>query len=155
MQEPHELQYWIKHLKVSSEQLQKAVDKVGNGAAAVRKELAAEAVKRARGVPGGCNEVRQVQDMIISCPYVFKPPLEHLLRDNDAFPRQTAEGLRVLQRPLRLREHRRNIRHRVARILQSADVLSEQSPRPLRFPSGLGLLGHLRMLSCLVQARGH
>jgi hypothetical protein len=50
MHEPHEVQCWIKHLKVSQEQLQKAVDKVGNGAAAVRKELAAEAVKRARGV---------------------------------------------------------------------------------------------------------
>lgn len=50
MHEPHELQYWLKHLKVSRDQLQKAVDKVGNGAAAVRKELAAEAVKTARGV---------------------------------------------------------------------------------------------------------
>ena len=48
MHEPHEVQCWIKHLKVSQEQLQKAVDKVGNGDAAVRKELAAEAVKRAR-----------------------------------------------------------------------------------------------------------
>jgi hypothetical protein len=37
--EPHEVQYWMKHLNVSKEQLQKAVDKVGNGAAAVRKEL--------------------------------------------------------------------------------------------------------------------
>lgn len=50
MHEPHELQYWLKHLKVSRDQLQKAVAKVGNGAAAVRKELAAEAVKTARGV---------------------------------------------------------------------------------------------------------
>lgn len=50
MHEPHELQYWLKHLKVSRDQLQKAVDKVGNGAAAVRKELAAEAVKTARCV---------------------------------------------------------------------------------------------------------
>jgi hypothetical protein len=41
MHEPHEVQYWTKHLKVSKEQLQKAVDKVGNAAAAVRKELAA------------------------------------------------------------------------------------------------------------------
>ena len=44
MHEPHEVQYWTKHLKVSKEQLQKAVDKVGNAAAAVRKELAATAV---------------------------------------------------------------------------------------------------------------
>jgi hypothetical protein len=40
MHEPHEVQYWTKHLKVSTEQLQRAVDKVGNAAAAVRKELA-------------------------------------------------------------------------------------------------------------------
>ena len=41
MHEPHEVQYWTKHLKISREQLQRAVDKVGNAAAAVRKELAA------------------------------------------------------------------------------------------------------------------
>jgi 3-oxoacyl-[acyl-carrier-protein] synthase III len=41
MHEPHEVRYWTKHLNVSKEQLQKAVDKVGNSAAAVRKELAA------------------------------------------------------------------------------------------------------------------
>jgi 3-oxoacyl-[acyl-carrier-protein] synthase III len=41
MHEPHEVQYWTKHLGVSKEQLQKAVDKVGNAAAAVKKELAA------------------------------------------------------------------------------------------------------------------
>lgn len=41
MHEPHELAYWTKHLKVSKEELQKAVDKVGNSAAAVRKQLAA------------------------------------------------------------------------------------------------------------------
>jgi 3-oxoacyl-[acyl-carrier-protein] synthase III len=40
MHEPHEVQYWTKHLKISKEQLRKAVDKVGNSAAAVRKELA-------------------------------------------------------------------------------------------------------------------
>lgn len=39
MHEPREAQYWTKHLNVSKEQLQKAVDKVGNAAAAVRKEL--------------------------------------------------------------------------------------------------------------------
>ena len=39
MHEPHELHCWTKHLKVSKEALQKAVDKVGNSAAAVRKEL--------------------------------------------------------------------------------------------------------------------
>jgi hypothetical protein len=41
MHEPHEVQCWTKHLGVSKEQLQKAVDKVGNGAAAVKKQLAA------------------------------------------------------------------------------------------------------------------
>ena len=41
MHEPREVQYWTKHLKVSREELQRVVDKVGNGAAAVRKELAA------------------------------------------------------------------------------------------------------------------
>jgi 3-oxoacyl-[acyl-carrier-protein] synthase III len=41
MHEPYEIKYWTKHLKISREQLQIAVDKVGNSAAAVRKELAA------------------------------------------------------------------------------------------------------------------
>ena len=41
MNEEHEVRYWTKHLNVTKEQLQKAVDKVGNSAAAVRKELAA------------------------------------------------------------------------------------------------------------------
>lgn len=39
LHEPDELHYWAKHLNVSKEALQKAVDKVGNSAAAVRKEL--------------------------------------------------------------------------------------------------------------------
>jgi Protein of unknown function (DUF3606) len=37
--EEHEVKYWTKHLRVTREQLQKAVEKVGNSAAAVRKEL--------------------------------------------------------------------------------------------------------------------
>jgi hypothetical protein len=41
LREPRELQYWLKHLNVSKENLQKAIDRVGNSAAAVRKELAA------------------------------------------------------------------------------------------------------------------
>lgn len=41
MQEDFEVKYWTKELGVSKEELQKAVDKVGNSAAAVRKELAA------------------------------------------------------------------------------------------------------------------
>jgi uncharacterized protein DUF3606 len=41
MHEDHEVRYWTKEFGVSKERLQKAVDKVGNSAAAVRKELAA------------------------------------------------------------------------------------------------------------------
>jgi hypothetical protein len=39
MHQPHEVKYWTHALGVSSEDLQRAVDKVGNSAAAVRKEL--------------------------------------------------------------------------------------------------------------------
>jgi hypothetical protein len=41
LRDAHELQFWLKHLSVSREQLAKAVDKVGNSVAAVRKELSA------------------------------------------------------------------------------------------------------------------
>jgi Protein of unknown function (DUF3606) len=40
MNQDHEVHYWTKHLNISKEELQRAVDKVGNSAAAVRKELA-------------------------------------------------------------------------------------------------------------------
>jgi hypothetical protein len=39
MNEPLEVKYWTKHLGVTRDELQRAVDKVGNSAAAVRKEL--------------------------------------------------------------------------------------------------------------------
>jgi 3-oxoacyl-[acyl-carrier-protein] synthase III len=39
MGQPHEVHYWTKHLGVSKEELQRTVEKVGNSAAAVRKEL--------------------------------------------------------------------------------------------------------------------
>jgi 3-oxoacyl-[acyl-carrier-protein] synthase III len=39
MSEEHEVRYWTKHLGITEEELQKAVDKVGNSAAAVRKQL--------------------------------------------------------------------------------------------------------------------
>ena len=39
MNEDFEVKYWTRHLGVSREELQKAVGKVGNSAAAVRKEL--------------------------------------------------------------------------------------------------------------------
>ena len=41
MNEDHEVYYWTKHLNISKEELQKVVDKVGNSAAAIRKELLA------------------------------------------------------------------------------------------------------------------
>jgi len=39
MSQPHEVQYWTRHLGVTKDELQRTVDKVGNSAAAVRKEL--------------------------------------------------------------------------------------------------------------------
>lgn len=39
MSEAFEVKYWTKALGVSKDRLQQAVDKVGNSAAAVRKEL--------------------------------------------------------------------------------------------------------------------
>jgi len=39
MNELLEVKYWTKHLGVTRDELQRAVDKVGNSAAAVRKEL--------------------------------------------------------------------------------------------------------------------
>ena len=41
MNEPHEVKHWLHQLGVSRDELHRAVEKVGNGAAAVRKELAA------------------------------------------------------------------------------------------------------------------
>jgi Protein of unknown function (DUF3606) len=39
MSEEHEVRSWTRHFGVTREELQRAVDKVGNSAAAVRKEL--------------------------------------------------------------------------------------------------------------------
>jgi hypothetical protein len=39
MHEDNEVKYWTKELGVTREQLQKPIDKVGNSASAVRKEL--------------------------------------------------------------------------------------------------------------------
>jgi Protein of unknown function (DUF3606) len=39
MHEDHEVKYWTHELGISKKQLQQAVDKVGNSATAVRKEL--------------------------------------------------------------------------------------------------------------------
>jgi hypothetical protein len=41
MDENHEVKCWTRKLSVSKEELQKVVDKVGNSASAVRKELSA------------------------------------------------------------------------------------------------------------------
>ena len=40
MRQRWEVKYWSRELGVSNAELQKAIDKVGNSAAAVRKELA-------------------------------------------------------------------------------------------------------------------
>jgi hypothetical protein len=39
MHEEHEVHYWTQHLGVNRDTLQRAIDKVGNSNAAVRKEL--------------------------------------------------------------------------------------------------------------------
>jgi hypothetical protein len=39
LEQPHELKYWKHALDVPEEQIRAAIDKVGNSAAAVRKEL--------------------------------------------------------------------------------------------------------------------
>jgi uncharacterized protein DUF3606 len=39
LNEPYEVQYWTRHLGVTREALAKVIDKVGDSAAAVRKEL--------------------------------------------------------------------------------------------------------------------
>jgi hypothetical protein len=41
--EAYEVKYWTKALGVTSEELQKAVEKVGNSVAAVRKQLGVRA----------------------------------------------------------------------------------------------------------------
>ena len=41
MKQDYEVHYWTKHLNISKEELHKVVDKVGNSAAAIRKELLA------------------------------------------------------------------------------------------------------------------
>lgn len=41
MHEAHEVKYWTRQLNIDRAKLQSLIDKVGNSAAAVRKELAA------------------------------------------------------------------------------------------------------------------
>ena len=61
MSEDYEVKYWTQHLDVSREALQRAVDKVGNSAAAVRKELGKDAgrIVRLRPTPERCNPSRE------------------------------------------------------------------------------------------------
>ena len=42
MNQIHEVRYWTKHFNVSKEELLKAIEKAGNSAAAIRKELAVD-----------------------------------------------------------------------------------------------------------------
>ena len=39
MGQSHEVQYWTRHLGVTKDELKRTIDKVGNSASAVRKEL--------------------------------------------------------------------------------------------------------------------
>jgi predicted RNA-binding protein YlqC (UPF0109 family) len=43
LHEEFEVKYWMKELGVTKQQLEKVIDKVGNSAAAVRKELTTSA----------------------------------------------------------------------------------------------------------------
>jgi hypothetical protein len=52
MHKAFEVKYWTHALGVSKEELKKAVDKVGNSAAAVRKELARELTVQQSGGAG-------------------------------------------------------------------------------------------------------
>ena len=42
LHDPIEVKYWVRHLKISQDDLQRLVEKVGNSVAAVRKELDAQ-----------------------------------------------------------------------------------------------------------------
>ena len=42
-----QIRYWTRHFRVTSDELQKAIDKVGNSASAVRKQLALSRQNRA------------------------------------------------------------------------------------------------------------
>jgi hypothetical protein len=46
MHQPDEVKYWVRTLGVTKEDLQKAVEKVGNSAATVRKELGIEVAEK-------------------------------------------------------------------------------------------------------------
>jgi hypothetical protein len=57
-----EVKYWTKHLGVSREALQRAVDKVGNSAAAVRKELGKNEDGQSRETQRNYDDVKAGED---------------------------------------------------------------------------------------------
>ena len=57
-----EVKYWTKHLGVSAEELQRAVGKVGNSAAAVRKELGKTEDGQSRETQRNYDDVKTGED---------------------------------------------------------------------------------------------
>jgi hypothetical protein len=47
MSEAHEIRYWTQHLDITQDELTRTIEKVGNSAAAVRKELGKDTNKLA------------------------------------------------------------------------------------------------------------
>jgi hypothetical protein len=45
LSESYEVRYWTKHLDITQDELRRTIEKVGNSAAAVRKELGKETSK--------------------------------------------------------------------------------------------------------------
>jgi hypothetical protein len=53
MDREDEVKYWIKHFRISSDDLQRTVEKVGNSASAVRKELRNSELAKVNSTPDG------------------------------------------------------------------------------------------------------
>jgi predicted double-glycine peptidase len=53
MDREDEVKYWIKHFRTSSDDLQRIVEKVGNSASAVRKELRNSTLVKVTRTPDG------------------------------------------------------------------------------------------------------
>ena len=53
MDREDEVKYWIKHFGISSDDLQRTVEKVGNSASAVRKELRNSKLAKVNSTPNG------------------------------------------------------------------------------------------------------
>jgi hypothetical protein len=67
MNTDEEVRYWTRHLGVTREALQKAIEKVGNSAAAVRKELAASKSGKPSGDKAGA-EKKNVAEVSLKSP---------------------------------------------------------------------------------------